>query len=427
MKFRLLDEVEFRNFSIKHKYKNFMQTVETGLLREKSGYEKCFVGLIDKNKIVAATLLVSIKSFLGKKKFYAPRGFLIDYENKKILNTFTKEIKAFVKNNGGYYIKIDPYVMHKERDIDGNIVEGGINNEAIVKNLISLGYKHYGFDHKNDIAEQVRWMFVLDLENKTEDEIFSNFKQRCRTHINKTIKYQYEIKELNRNELDIFLKILEDTGKRKGFSSRNLQYFKNMYDIYSKNNMVKFLLISINLKKYIDILNTKLDEDNKRVKEINKNSESKKKSAKMKEIENNIADINQKLKEAKIYYKKYGEKIDLSSALFITYGDEIIYLSGGNVEEFLTFNGQYLSQWEMIKYGIKNNYKKYNFYGISGVFDEKHPQYGIYNFKRGFTGKVVELIGEFDLPVSNIYYIYIVMRKAKKVISNIFNCFKRRH
>lgn len=85
MKFRKITEQEFKTFSENHRYKSFFQTVETGLLREKSGFEKHFVGLLDNNEIIAATLLVSKNVFLGKKKFYAPRGFLIDYNNLEVL------------------------------------------------------------------------------------------------------------------------------------------------------------------------------------------------------------------------------------------------------------------------------------------------------------------------------------------------------
>jgi lipid II:glycine glycyltransferase (peptidoglycan interpeptide bridge formation enzyme) len=70
----------------------------------------------------------------------------------------------------------------------------------------------------------------------------------------------------------------------------------------------------------------------------------------------------------------------------------------------------------MIKYGIENNYERYNFYGISGNFDPHDSQYGIYNFKRGFNGRVVELIGEFDLPTSSLYYLYDLLRKVKRAI-----------
>lgn len=420
MEFRELSEEEFRKFSLEHKYKSFFQTVETGLLREKYGYKKHFVGLSNNNKIIAATLLVSNKSFFGKRSFYAPRGYLINFDDKDILEIFTAEIKRYAKNNNGIYIKIDPYVIYKERDIDGNIIENGINNQSIVDNLKQLGYKHYGFTFYYDKTVQARWMFVLNLENMSEDNILKNMKQGTRTRINKTIKYNYIIKELTKDELNIFEDIVKQTGDRKGFDIQNLKYFENLYDIYSKENMVKFLLVSLDLNNYLNLLskNIKTEKEHKEniSKISNNNSISKSTKIELENIEKNLIDLNDKLKEAEALIKKYGDHIDLSSAMFITYGDEIIYLTSGNREEFMSLNGQYRIQWEMIKYGIKNNYKKYNFYGISGIFDPQDSQYGIYTFKRGFNGNVVELIGEFDLPVSNLYCLYALLRKLKRLI-----------
>ncbi len=383
MEFKTLTEEEFKVFSNNHKYKNFFQTIETGLLREKAGFKKHFVGVIKNNKIIAASLLVSKTAFLKKKMFYAPRGFLIDFENIDLLEFFTNNVKKYAQSNNGLYIKIDPYVPYKERDLDGNIVENGFNNQQIINNLKKLNFKHYGFTKYHYKTEQVRWMFVLDIEDKTEDQILKEMKQIARRKIKRIKKSNYEIKELKKDEIDIFSNILKQTGNRKGFNSQSLNYFKNLYDIYSKSNTVKFLLVKLNLENYKNILS--------------QNSKEK------------ADDINKLI-------KTHGKEIEISSSVFITYGDEIIYLFGGNKEEFLTFNGQYALQWEMIKYGIKNNYKRFNFYGISGNFDPKDSQYGIYNFKRGFNGYVVELIGEFDLPTSYLYYIYKILKKVKRVI-----------
>ena len=94
---------------------------------------------------------------------------------------------------------------------------------------------------------------------------------------------------------------------------------------------------------------------------------------------------------------------------------EIIYLSSGNYEDYLQFNSQYLIQWEMIKYGIKNGFKKHNFYGIPANIN-KHPKdYGIYEFKRGYGGYVEELIGEFEVPISWQYYVLKLIHKIKKL------------
>ena len=109
------------------------------------------------------------------------------------------------------------------------------------------------------------------------------------------------------------------------------------------------------------------------------------------------------------------EIITLSGSMFIMIQPEIIYLSSGNYEQYMKFNSQYLLQWEMIKYGIKNNFKKHNFYGIPANINEKPADYGIYEFKRGFNGYVEELIGEYELPITWHYNLFKVIHKIRRI------------
>ena len=123
-------------------------------------------------------------------------------------------------------------------------------------------------------------------------------------------------------------------------------------------------------------------------------------------------------KHARIYIAEFeGEPI--AATMPIYYGNKVWYLYGGSSNKHRNLMPNYLIQWEMIKYGIKNKYKRYNFYGISGNFDPKDSQYGIYLFKKGFNGKVVELIGEFDLPTHSLYYLYNILKKLKHLIKKI--------
>ena len=97
----------------------------------------------------------------------------------------------------------------------------------------------------------------------------------------------------------------------------------------------------------------------------------------------------------------------------MTYGDELVYLFSGSDGDYLFFGGQYLVQWDMIKYAIRNNFKKYNFYGINGNFSKEDKRHGLYEFKKGFDGTVIEYIGDFDLIISKPAYIF------KKIASKI--------
>ena len=131
-------------------------------------------------------------------------------------------------------------------------------------------------------------------------------------------------------------------------------------------------------------------------------------------MENEIESLNKRIKDAEEIIKETGkEKINLSGSMFMLIKPEVIYLSSGNYEEYLKYNSQYLIQWELIKYGIKNGFNKHNFYGIPEDINTHPKDYGIYEFKRGFNGYVEELIGEYELPISNVYHIMKLIHKIR--------------
>lgn len=412
-----LKQEEFREYALKHPLNNFHQTIEWGLLKEKNGWEMILLGLTDKKEINAACMLLKKKTLIGNI-FYSPRGFLIDYNNKELLKIFTDKIKKYGRDNKGIFIKIDPYVSYKERDINGKLVEGGFDNGNIVKSLIDLGYKHTGFNTYFENL-QPRWIFTLNLEDKNIDDILSSMESKTRQLIRKNIRMKLVTRELKDDDLKEFKNVMNHTSERRGFVDRPFSYYKSMYEILSKNNMIKFMVTELDTNSYIDVLKDEIKEKEKNIKELNDKIENKAKINMDKSLslieksKENIERINKKIDETKELKKKYGDIITLGGILFLTYGDEVLSLFGGSYKEFSYYYSPYTTNYEMIKYAIENKYKKYNFYGITGDFNETNEYYGLYDFKRGFGGQVVELIGEFDLIISK--YKMTVYNTALKV------------
>ena len=407
MEFTELTEDEYEKFWETHPLKTFLSAPEIGHLREKNSWDLKYVGIKKDKSLVAATMLVSIKRKLGKREFYSPRGYLIDFNNKELVNYFTEELKKYIKKNNGYVLRIDPYVIYKQRDIDGNILEDGIDNSSVVNNLYKLGFKKVPI--KN--MEQVGWMFSLDIEGKEEKDILDGMKPNTRNTIRKASKIGITIRELDYDELDKFQDIMIQTGERKNFSIRKLSYYQDMYKLLHDKNQIKYVITELDLNNYLDGL--KKDKE-KKEEELSKLSTAKYNDGKRKSLNNEILSFDKRIKETNDIKNSTGkDKIILSGSMFIMIQPEIIYLSSGNYEEYLHFNSQYLIQWDMIKYGISHKFKKHNFYGIPANINEKPKDYGIYEFKRGFNGYVEELIGEFELPISKEYYILKLIHKLK--------------
>ena len=349
MKFIHLNATEYSKFADKSPYKSFLQTAEIAKLREENGWVAYYFGVEKDNKIIAAALVVAKPTFLGKSTYYIPGGPLLDYEDTAVVNFFFKNLKNYAKSHNGYLLHIEPYYELIERDRDGKKKPDGFNHQKALGNLKKLGFLPTHSDNP-------KYLFVLNIKNKKEDELFASFKQNTRNLISRATRKGVVVREIGREELNSFKQITASTSERRHFSDKSLDYYETMYDLFAKKDEVKFIIAEINDKKPIPV----------------------------------------------------------AAAMFMTYGDEVIYLFSGSDEKYMKeYNAQYAIQWYMIKYAIKNNFKRYNFYGIQGLPDPNKPGYGIYKFKKGFGGHVVELIGAYELPLNRFFY------NTHKILSKI--------
>ena len=185
-----LQSDEFNNFIEKFPYKNFYQTSEYGMLMDRHQFDDYYLGLIDDaENMVAATLILVNKVFIGYKWGYCPRGFLIDFTNTELLKIFTNLLKEYLSKRNFMFIKLDPILIYKSRNNKGEIIPG-IDNEYIYNNLISLGYEHNGFNNNFENLKP-RWNAVANFEDN--DNIFYKFSKEKRNKVRKADKLGIEI------------------------------------------------------------------------------------------------------------------------------------------------------------------------------------------------------------------------------------------
>lgn len=432
MKLRQLTEKEFKKFADSHPQISFHQTIQWGKLKEENGWKTHLLGLEDNKKIVAGCLLLSKMTPIKRNMFYSPRGFLIDYNDYSLLETFTKEIKKYVKKEKGIFIKIDPYISYQERDINGNTVENGINNKDAFNNLTKLGYKHFGFNLMQDTL-QPRWLFITKTKDTNVEEIMKGMDPKTRQILRKNERDCIRCREISEDELPLFKDIMQHTGDRREFIDRPLKYYQDMYNHLGKDGILKILVAELHtdelIKQLNDDINKNTAEKEDKIKQHDEHPEKmneKKYQAKIKELDNEVSRLEKKLEKIKDLNTKHGDTITLGGILFLIYQNEVLSLVGGSYKDFMEFQSAYTVHFEGMKYAINNNFERYNFYGITGDFNENNPLYGLYSFKRDFGGEVVELIGEFDLIVNKpMYSLYKVAFKVYKLLKNIKNNIKK--
>ena len=391
MQFTELSEKEFKEFTDKSNEQSFFQTINMYNRYKENNYETYLVGVKENNKVLAASLVVSLYQKYGYKIFNIYKGYILDYNDKKLIDFMTINIKKFLKSKKGLILYIDPNIVSVSRDNEFNITNE-TNNLEIKDYLCSLGYKYIGE------YEQVKWTYVLDLENKTEDEIFKNFKSNHRNIINKAInKYNVEIRKLSYEELPLFRKITSYSANKQGFKDKSLKYYQDMFKHFKDE--VIYLGSFINPKKILENLNNELI---KLKEKYNKTNNANRKKVYKIDIDN----LEKEIKEVKELPQ---EEIMISASMFMLYGREVVYLFSGSLDAYQKFGGSYLMQWYIIKYALNNGYKRYNFYGI-----KNNKSDGVYKFKHGFNGNVEELLGTFALPINLLGKIYISLKSSAK-------------
>lgn len=400
MKFiKNLEEKEYTEFWEKTKTNHFLQSYEWGLAQEKNRDQiPCYVGLKnDKDELVAAALLLKKKTPLNMCYFYSPRGFTIDFNNKELLSEFTKALKEYMKEENAIYIKMDPPVMYQEINEQAEKIEGGENNYVLYNNLLNLGYKHKGFNKLYE-GNQPRYTFRTQFKKfKTFEEVEKTFSKSFARPVKRSYNYDLEVYE--GEEVRTFHDLIKLISEKDGFHAYSYDYYKNVFNEFSKRNHIKLFNVRINPSKLIKKFEEELLKE--------KNEDRKVKIQK---------DIDYFKEVAKTHKKEY-----TCASLICTYsktGAWSLYIGNDDVASYTgTVNRLY---YEFIKDAYENNYEYADLFGVVGDPNTKYKNLaGIYEYKRKIGGDYIEFVGEFDLVNKPIWYTILpillkIYRKLKR-------------
>lgn len=190
---------------------------------------------------------------------------------------------------------------------------------------------------------QPNFVFRLDI-TLSEVKLLENMHSKWRYNIRLAKKKGVEIRQAKgKQDLHSFYSILQETARRDNFLIRGYEYFEWIWDYLVENDF------------------------------------------------------------AQIFLAEYEGQVIAATLALIT-GDKAWYLYGASSNRHRNVMPNYLIQWEMIRWARDRGCSIYDFRGVSGDLDESNPLYGLYRFKKGFSGEFTEFIGEWDLVYSPFFY-----------------------
>ncbi len=335
---------ELKEFLNTHPKSHFLQSPEWA--KTKSFWKHELIVIKENNKIKGTmSVLIRKTPLFGNSIMYAGRGFVCDIDDKETLEKLTIEVKKLAKKYKAFIFRMDPDVP--------------VDNKDFLNLMLSLGYKEKKNIKSIDDVIQPKYVMRLNLKDHTEDSLIATFHSKTRYNIRLAIKKGVTIREGKTEEdIQIFHKIMKETGSRDNFFIRDASYFKTIVDNLGPEH-VKILIAE-------------------------------------------------------------HEGTPIAVAMPILYGDKVWYLYGGSSNQYRNLMATYLIQWEMMKWGLKEKCNIYDFRGITGYWDEKSPQYGVYKFKKGFNGYEVEFVNELYIVFKPfINFLWKISEKSYRLLSNL--------
>ena len=327
---------EYEEFLSTHPKGHFMQSPQWAKLKNNWKYE-VIIERNDSGEIIGSVAFLIRK--LPYTKFnimYAPRGPVCDIHDYPLLQKLIDDSKELGKKNNACVLMIDPDVLASETEY--------------VSVLEKAGFK--GKNGKNFEGTQPRFVFRLDVKDKSIDDLMAAFHSKTRYNIRVAQKNGVEVKIEGKESAKVFYEIMLETGMRDNFVTRPLSYFEDMLDCLGDN--------------------------------------------------------------ARLYMAYYEGK-PIAGTLATKYGNKVWYLYGASSNAYRNVMPNYLLQLEMIRWAVDSGCEIYDFRGVSGDLTPDNPLYGLYKFKKGFSGELTEFIGEFELITKP--FVYNSMQKARHLLS----------
>ena len=392
MKIVELTSTQFDDYASKSKLTNYYQTSKYAILMSNHGYAYDLIGYIDEtngDKICAASVILN-KKIKGSVRYgYAPKGFLIDYYDRALLESFLRALKDYYKRKGYTFIKFNPEIMIGKIDQNNKYSAEYNTNVSIIDTLKSLGLKRRQEQVEFELMEP-KYQGFVNLKEFNFKKINRNYRKKIRHSISEGMKLVIgDVKQM-----DVFYEMI------KHKTEHDIIYYRDLYNVYNKDNSIDLLFVKINFQSYLEYVKKGYEKEqieNEKWNEIIAQNPKKSNITAKMNSDNKLQGFNSKIIDATNCLKEKSEAI-IAGALVIKHHNIITVIDAGYDLKF-----KHLNPNHFLYYAIMERYKPYfSFCNLGGIssFDSNAKYAGLNSFKLKWKPLLFEYIGEFDFAIS---------------------------
>ena len=355
---------DWNEFVSNHSAGHLLQTSEWAALKCRSGWWAKRVLLPESTAGGAAQAgaMILFRRKMGQVLAYVPRGPLVDWSDSTLTEAVVARMCDVARREGAFALKIEP-----------DLLDTAANRQR----LSAAGF------HPSSQTIQPRSTVVVDLQSD-DDTLLARMKSKWRYNIRLAARKGVSVRELEADALPLFQQMMEETGKRDGFSVHSAAYYRDAYELLA-SRWGAFLLAS-------------------------------------------------------------HEGDPLASIAVFACGSSACYLWGASNNRRRNLMPNHALQWEAMRWARARGCARYDLWGIpdeigaiatglwqegrNAVSAEKAPVdlnalpagdlWGVFRFKQGFGGAVERTVGAWDLPLQRpVYSLYqgVLLAKDRAVKS----------
>lgn len=336
-----MDKREWNSIVASFVNTSILQTAEWAQVKQLTGWQPDFYTYKTKNgEIKAASLILCREQRLSK---FGPKIRILYLPHGPLLNWNDEKMAKNVLNELVDYARQRKATYIK---IDPQIIPVGKEPSSIPQcSIISnetIGWMKTAGWQVSPQQIQFRNTFWLDL-TPPENELLGAMKQKTRYNVRLAERKGISIHKGGLDDLNLLYKMYLETSNRDGFIIRPQDYYLYVWEVFIKAGMALPLIAMMG------------DEP-------------------------------------------------VAALILFYFARKSYFLYGMSTNRHREKMPNYLLQWEAIRISKQLGCEIYDLWGAPDIFEESQKMWGVYRFKEGLGGEIIETIGAYDFPVDKFSY-----------------------
>lgn len=360
---RAITAAQHRDWVAQQSSVSFLQLPEWGEV--KVGWRSESLGWFDGSHLVGTGLVLyrPVPGYARRSLAYLPEGPAIDWLREShphlTISDWLEPLLRHCRRNGAFQVKIGAPVATRRWQADtvkqamAAVTEAAAGAPRRISNVLAdwhslpaaqlvdrlkaSGWTQPSSDGAGFGDVQPRYVFQVDLADRTTDDVFAGFNQLWRRNVRKAEKAGVKVRRGTFDDLAAFHEVYVETAQRDRFTPRGLAYFQRMWTSLNSADPDRLSLY-------------------------------------LAEVDGHVA----------------------AATLMVVVGDHAWYSYGASTTADRDVRPSNALQWRMITDAIEFGCRVYDLRGIADTLDPSDHLYGLVQFKVGTGGFVQEYAGEWD-------------------------------